>query len=141
MHKGKGVLVDSAALFSLKLCIYFRLFLSFFCLFFLFLSSFVLLYPFLSLFRLFNSSLPFVILLYPFTPSFYSLLSFLHCSAALFCFLLFLNHLFLIICSYFVVLMCLSLCNLLLQCLNALQHVLRAPYHLLIYFPLLYGFH
>ena len=37
--------------------------------------------------------------------------------------------------------MCLSLYSLLPECLDALPHVPEALYHLLIYFPLLYGFH
>ena len=52
-------------------CVYFfRLFLSFFPLFLPFLSFSAFPYPFSALFCLFNSSLPFVILLYPFPPSF-----------------------------------------------------------------------
>ena len=40
-----------------------------------------------------------------------------------------------------ILLKCQSLCNLLLECLDALRHALRVPYHLLIYFPSLYGSH
>ena len=123
MHKRKSVLVNSPALFSLKLCILFRLFppfSTFFCLFSasfcpffpfpvlfypfsvlfcLSLSFFILFYPFYALFCLIKSSLPSVILLYPFLPSF-TLSSLLALSAALFCFLLFLNLLLLIFYSY-----------------------------------------
>ena len=66
MHKRKRLLVDSPALFSLKLCISFRLFLPFFRPFSVFFHPFP---PF-------NSSLPFVILLYPYPHSFYSFLPF-----------------------------------------------------------------
>ena len=63
MHKRKGALANSPALFSLKLCIFF----AFSC-------------PFLCLFLSFSAFLslpcPFVILLYPYPPSFCSLLSF-----------------------------------------------------------------
>ena len=53
MHKRKGVLANSSALVSLKLCIFFCLFLSFSC-------------PFPVLFNLFTSFPPFFILFYPF---------------------------------------------------------------------------
>ena len=101
MHKRKSVLVNSSALVSLKLCIFFRLFPPFFVLFCSFISFFCLFYlfcpfyPFYILFRFFNSSLPFVILLYPYPHSFYSFPPFRILYSALF-----LNHLFLIFYSY-----------------------------------------
>ena len=190
MHKRKGALVNSPALVSLKLCIFFRLFfvlfcsfISFFCLFYLFCPF----YPFYILFRFFNSSLPFVILLYPYPHSFYSFPPFRILYSALFRYLIFPFHILLYssaafiflslviisipfpyllyipfcslrcgcitssmlsgfvfplltsIYSYSVVViilqMCLFLYSLLPECLDALQHVPRAPYHLLIYFP------
>ena len=65
MHKRKGVLTNSSALVSLKLCIFFCLFLSFSC---PFSSFFVLLYPFSA----FLPFLPFLILFYPFSTFFNS---------------------------------------------------------------------
>ena len=156
MHKRKGVLVSSSALVSLKLCIFFCLFLSFSCPF----------YPFYILFRLFTSFLPFLILFYPFSTFFYSFR--LLCSA-LFRYLIFPFHILLysstafiflslvitsipfpyllyiplctsfILCPYSVVviilLMCLSLYSLLPECLDASPRVPGVLYHLLIYFP------
>ena len=109
MHKRKSVLVNSSALFSLKLCIFFRLFSSFFRLFSSFFYLFCLFPPFSVFFYVFfcpfisfsipfppfNSSLPFVILLYPYPHSFYSFLPFSLLYSALFR-----NHLFLIFYSY-----------------------------------------
>ena len=136
MHKRKGVLANSPALFSLKLCIYFRLFppfsilflpffvffrlflsflsfscplISFFCLFYIFCPF----YPFYILFRFFNSSLPFVILLYPFIPSFLLFLPFRLLYSALFRFI-FSNHLFLFLISsisYPLYVLCISFCT------------------------------
>ena len=135
--------------------------LSLFCLYsaFITLSTFyVLFYPF---FRLFISALPFVILLYPYPPSFIlsSLLALIFCLITLFTipqsfiyYLLFISFTLVpvslpfsvcslcFIYSYSVVviillMMCLSLCSLLLEYLDALRHALRVPYHLLIYFP------
>lgn len=154
MHKRKGVLANSSALVSLKLCIFFRLFLSFSVLFCPF-------YPFYILFRLFTSFLPFLILFYPFSTFFYSFR--LLCSA-LFRYLIFPFHILLysstafiflslvitsipfpyllyiplctsfILCPYSVVviilLMCLSLYSLLPECLDALPHVPEVLYHL-----------
>ena len=146
---------------------------------------------FLALFNLFPAFFLLLLLCFiPFLPLFCfynsfhllcSLLSFFNCSAALFRFLLFLNHLFLflvssisypfiysflilyilfILCPYsflyllylpalqfnkcicmtsvvviILLMCCLSLCSLLLECLDAWPHVPKALYHLLIYFP------
>ena len=193
--------MDSSALVSLKLCIFFRLFLSFFSFSTLFLSFFC---PFSAFF---NSSPPFIALLYPFPPflrlylfiffsclvlifisypliislySFYVLLCFTVSYISILCpysfpflylylpFILFVAFIMYQVRSYnffcafrlliplltsiysysclcvpvvvIILQMCLSLCSLLPECLDALQHVPRVPYHLLIYFPSLYGF-
>ena len=75
LHKRESVLVSSLALFPLKLCIFFRLFL-----------------PFSILFPLFTSFLPFLILFYPLSTFFNSFL--LLCSA-LFRYLIFPFHILL----------------------------------------------
>lgn len=59
MHKRKGGLLNSSALLPSKLCIFFRLFLSFSC-------------PFSVFFPLFTSFPPFFILFYPFSTFFNS---------------------------------------------------------------------
>ena len=99
MHKRKSVLVDSLALVSLKLCIFFPPFSILFPLFLPFLSFsafpypfFILSYPFSALFCLIKSSLPSVILFYPFSTFFYSFR--LLCSA-LFRYLIFPFHILL----------------------------------------------
>ena len=193
MHKRKGALANSSALLSLKLCIFFCLFLSFSC-------------PFSVLFNLFTSFLPFLILFYPFSIFFYSfrLLSLLYSAFTIYLsslsFLLFLAFIILkpfyspylslyipfyllflpCLCSYsliisftlvpvliylcvfpfilplsllmpsmlsgfvfplltsiysysvvvIILLMCLSLCSLLPECLDALPHVPEVLYHL-----------
>ena len=108
MHKRKGALADSPALFSLKLCIFF----AFSCPFFM--SFSVLLYPFSILFRLFISSLPFC---YPFI----SLSTFFLFSSILFppfrllystlFRFIFSNHLFLFLISYPLYVLCISFCT------------------------------
>ena len=64
MHKRKGALADSSALVSLKLCIFFRPFLYFFAIFYLFPPFFNLFYPFSTFSPLIFRSVTF--LLYPF---------------------------------------------------------------------------
>ena len=76
MHKRKGALADSPALFSLKLCIFFAFSCPFLC---LFLSFYIL---FLSFSAFLSLPCPFVILLYPYPSSFCSLLSFFHLFAS-----------------------------------------------------------
>ena len=76
MHKRKGALANSPALFSLKLCIFFAFSCPFLC---LFLSFYIL---FLSFSAFLSLPCPFVILLYPYPSSFCSLLSFFHLFAS-----------------------------------------------------------
>ena len=64
MHKRKGVFANSSALLSLKLCIFFRPFLYFFAIFYLFPPFFNLFYPFSTFSSLIFRSVTF--LLYPF---------------------------------------------------------------------------
>ena len=70
-------------------CVYFSAFFRPFLFFYILFLPFLPFLPFLSFlysFPLFNSSLPFIVLLYPFIPSFYSLLSFFNCLLPYFAF-------------------------------------------------------
>lgn len=140
MHKRKGVLASSLALFPLKLCIFFAFFCPFSAFFNLFYLFPTLLYPFLSLFHLFSfSSALFRYLIFPFHILLYSSTAFIFLSLVItsipFPYLLYIPLCTsFILCPYSVVviilLMCLSLYSLLPECLDALPHVPEVLYHL-----------
>ena len=151
MHKRKGALASSSALVSLKLCIFFLPFSVIFCpfypfyilfrLFTSFLPFLILFYPFFTFFysfRLLCSAL-FRYLIFPFHILLYSSTAFIFLSLVItsipFPYLLYIPLCTsFILCPYSVVviilLMCLSLCSLLLGYLDALPHVPEVLYHL-----------
>ena len=144
MHKRKGVLANSSALVSLKLCIFFCLFLSFSCPFLPFLSflysfpPFYLFstfpYPFLSLFHILLLFSPLMFCLIPlFNISLsYPFILFHVITSIPFPYLLYipLCTSFILSVVVIILLMCLSLYSLLPECLNALPHVPEVLYHL-----------
>ena len=132
MHKRKGVLANSSALVSLKLCIYFRLFLSFFYPFSAFFTFSVLfclslsfLYPFLSFFPPYSALLNLPSLLLFFYILFHLLLLFLH---LIFCliplFNISLSYPFILFHSFYILKPCYNLYSFSLSSLYSLLYFL-----------------
>ena len=138
MHKRKGVLANSSALVSLKLCIFFRLFLSFFYLFSAFSCPFL---PFLSFLYSFPPFYLFSTFPYPFLSLFHILLLF---SPLMFCliplFNISLSYPFILFHSFYILKPCYNLYSFSLSSLYSLLYFLYSlPLFLLslLYLPAL----